>query len=359
MLFSTIAFIKDVKYIENKLRLNLSDYAANVLKEDMEIFGESEGMKEPKLNSHFINHVFGCYKEDAAASIAVAREVHREELMHILSGLSERDAAVEKLLGVYTQKLVEHAKEMVCAAKGAKNGFSIRVVEDELKYLFSKEGLAESAYYNDRVGLYMRAVLEEYSRLPYAERERFYFREDLNAISRAIKEEKVLKLETKGAAGKKNTMYMKPVGIEQDGEHLYNYLVGMVGSTQAGPWELGVLRLTNIKKATCQERRGVVSDKDKLWIRGEIKEHGVQFLTDSSVKIVVRLTPEGERRYKRMLHLRPGYREKEGADYTFQCTAWQIENYFFKFGHHAKIIEPRYLADKFKRMYQSAARQYE
>lgn len=63
--------------------------------------------------------------------------------------------------------------------------------------------------------------------------------------------------------------------------------------------------------------------------------------------------------YGKMLHLRPGYAHKEGKDYVFFCTAWQAQNYFFKFGHNAKIIEPQYLAELFQRKYQSAAKQYE
>ena len=39
-------------------------------------------------------------------------------------------------------------------------------------------------------------------------------------------------------------------------------------------------------------------------------------------------------------------------------TQRQAENYFFKFGHQVKILEPQELADKFSRRYESAARQY-
>ena len=74
---------------------------------------------------------------------------------------------------------------------------------------------------------------------------------------------------------------------------------------------------------------------------------------------LVRLTPSGERKYQQILHLRPQYARKEGAVYTFTCTQRQVENYFFKFGHDARILAPQELADKFKRMYESAAEQYE
>ena len=45
--------------------------------------------------------------------------------------------------------------------------------------------------------------------------------------------------------------------------------------------------------------------------------------------------------------------------YEFDCTLRQAENYFFKFGHDAMVLEPENLADKFLRKYRNAVKRYE
>ena len=93
-----------------------------------------------------------------------------------------------------------------------------------------------------------------------------------------------------------------------------------------------------------------------------MRKHGVQYLSDnrSAGTIKVRFTPEGEKMYYQMLHLRPLYTANpEPLVYEFSCTRFQAETYFFRFGHNVKILEPKDLADKFMRRYQSAAKQYQ
>lgn len=74
---------------------------------------------------------------------------------------------------------------------------------------------------------------------------------------------------------------------------------------------------------------------------------------------MVKFTEKGQKMYHRMLHLRPMFSAiREDRIYEFMITRRQAENYFFKFGHQVKILEPQELADKFSRRYESAARQY-
>lgn len=135
----------------------------------------------------------------------------------------------------------------------------------------------------------------------------------------------------------------------------------MTSAQPGGPWGMGCVRLSSIKKLSSLKCSGFISADDRRKIAETIQKNGVQYLPEQGAgqTILVRLTPSGERKYQQILHLRPQYARKEGAVYTFTCTQRQVENYFFKFGHDARILAPQELADKFKRMYESAAEQYE
>jgi hypothetical protein len=362
VLFSTLYFPDEIDAVENKLRLNLSDYAFSILNYDMVAFGIGDANNN-RISSSFINDIFLHFKDAATSSIALAINVRREELSGILAEFLECNQVVEKMLAVYEKELVEAATSRI---KERDKPFSIRVNNRNLEYLRSEEGQAESVYYNNRVGLYMKAVIEEYCQLPYPAREQFFYRENWNEIGRAIDEKKVVKLRmqsTIASSGRTrdNISYMLPMCIEEDSEHMYNYLAGMIGPTQVGPWKIGVVRLSNIINAECQKKPGFLSADDKKSIRAEIKRRGIRYLSDneSPIKVVVQFTPSGEKLYRQMLHLRPICTKKTGLIYEFECPQFQADTYFFKFGHNVKVLEPRFLADKFKRKYQSAARQYD
>lgn len=259
-------------------------------------------------------------------------------------------------------------KKARCRQQDKGCSFFVRLSKPVLEALASDELRKDAAFYGDKVGNYLKALLEEYCALPYAERERIYYKQQLQSIELAITRQEKLKLTlnsrkkpTGGAAAPNNITYLKPLCIQKDTEQLYNYLVGMTSAKPGGPWGMGCVRLSSIKKLSSLKCSGFISADDRRKIAETIQKNGVQYLPEQGAgqTILVRLTPSGERKYQQILHLRPQYARKEGAVYTFTCTQRQVENYFFKFGHDARILAPQELADKFKRMYESAAEQYE
>lgn len=362
MLFSTVYFPEEIEDVENKLRLNLSDHAFSVLNYDMEAFGIGDA-NDSRIPSSFINHVFFSFKDEAASSIALVLRAKEEELLGVWAGLPGCSQAVEKQLAIYETQLLGDARRRLA---DRKKPFSIRADIRNLEYLRSDEGQAEGAYYNDRVGLYVKAVIEEYCQQPYAARERVFYRGIWNEVIRAVDERNVVKIKLrsrKNSQGRAqdNTLYMAPVCIEEDSEHMYNYLAGMIGPSQAGPWKTGAVRLSNVKTAECQKKSVHLSADEIKAVRSEIKKRGIQYLSDSEdpIRVVVQFTPYGEKLYRQILHLRPACKKKTDLIYEFECPLYQADTYFFKFGHNAKILEPQFLADRFKRKYLSAARQYE
>lgn len=354
--------------IENKQRLNLSDQAYAVLLNDSDIFKVADSAKRESggPSSNIINHIFSHFRETAHSSIALSCQTHKIDLEKALAPVqpdAAREYAVQLLLDEYQRHLVD---ELQHRSKKGK-AFSFRINKENLDYLASEEGQRESVFYDGRVGDYIKAVLEEYAGYPRVERERIYFKSILDEIQLAISHQTILKLTmysmSKMRSGTANNiLYVKPLGVRQDSERLYHYLVGINASCKDGPWTPGAIRLTSIKNANYLKQAAAVSKEEKKSVENEIRKNGVQYLSDShSVGTVkVQFTPEGERQYYRILHLRPRYTANpEPLVYEFSCTRFQAETYFFRYGHNVKILEPKDLADKFMRRYQSAAKQYQ
>lgn len=361
-------WFQDIYSVENKQRLTLSNHAHTVLVNDVGVFQPENTLKRGsgELSSNIINHLLRVFRADATSSVSIALGRKRQELNSLFEGMrnqSSRNEAISISLAAYEKQLLD---EVTRRLKEKGYSFSIRIDKENLEFLASEEGQAEGSLYGDNVGRYIKAVIEEYCERPYVEREKIYFKELLEDVERAKVSQKLLKftLYSRNISlnGEKNSiLYMKPSCIQEDDERMYNYIVGMIASSQDGPWQIGSVRLTSIKTCTMQSHSGKIISKSEKEIREAIKQRGVQYLSaySNTGKVVVQLTPEGEKMYRQILHLRPLYIKKEGSIYEFDCTIRQVDNYFFKFGHNAKVLEPQYLADLFMRRYQSAARQYE
>ena len=206
----------------------------------------------------------------------------------------------------------------------------------------------------------MKALIEEYARKPYYEREAIFCKKTILKIREALGFGRIMKITTQ----RRHIQYVKPYAIEADSEQFYHYLAGFIGSDPNGPWRVGSVRLSSISDCEILHTPSDITAQQRAELDLAIREKGIQFLSDLNpqelpAKIVVKFTEEGQKMYHRMLHLRPMFSAiQEDRIYEFMITRRQAENYFFKFGHQVKILEPQELADKFSRRYESAARQY-
>ena len=354
--------------VENKQRLNLSSYAHDILLHDVGAVQPENTLKRGagEISSNIVNHIFHMFFQDAESSILLALRKKKQELDALFAQMNDetaRQQAFNFCLEAYERELVEAS---VRRQKTKGYALSVRINHDNLEYLASEEGRAEGKWYQDQIGKYFKALLEEYCELPYVTRERIYYKDILDTISLAILEKKQLKLILHGGnaenqGDKNHVLYVKPWECLDDSAHTYNYLVGMMSLPQEAIWRIGVVRLTSIQKCVRISRSGYLDAEEKRAIQEAIKKKGIQFLPEQGTlrRIIVELTPEGEKMYRKILHLRPLYVSKNGARYEFSCTQRQADNYFFKFGHHVKIIEPETMAQSFCRRYRLAAKQYE
>lgn len=352
--------------VENKLRLNLSDRAYAVLLDDMDAFRVERPSehKKAEIPSTVINRIFRCFRERAKSSVALALNNKKLELETLLAAIQPDDTrktAIQLLLADYQEQLTKDINRRNEKGKA----LSFRLDKNSLEYL-SEEGQKESEFYDDNVGRYVKIVVEEYSEQPYVERERIWYKDFLDEVQLAVAKKKILKLVLHSArnyegVSKNNIVYLKPLGYRQDSEFLYNYVVGMTASSTEGPWAPGAIRLTSVKDFKCLEQASFISKTETKNLEEAIQKNGVQYLSDNHTtqKIVVEFTSRGERLYRQLRHLRPMYAAKQTTlVYEFDCTLFQAETYFFKFGPDVKILEPEILAEKFYRRYCAAAATY-
>ena len=352
---------------ENKQRLNLSSHAYNVLIYDMSVFIPDDApMSDPgTIPSGFVNHIIRCFAETAESSIASTLSSRREEYAQTLSQMepgTARDQAISLFLAKEELRLKGACGQRL---KEKKHAFSCRIDRGNLEYLASPSGQAEAPYYQDNVGSYLKAILEEYTELPYIQREQIYHRAYLETIRTAIGLKKRLKLLLRNShLATSEPMYMKPYALMHDAERRYNYLVGVL-SDSSELYQYASVRLTSIIKCTRMEKSGVLCVDERKEIERRIKDAGVPYLSSGihTQMIRVRLTNEDVKMYSSMLHLRPMYVSRYQRDgawiYEFDCLPWQAEIYFFKFGEHAIVLTPVSLAQKMEQKYQNALLKYQ
>ncbi|MDM8202306.1 WYL domain-containing protein [Allofournierella massiliensis] len=342
--------------VENKQRINVSRHAFLVLKQDAERFtGTSE------LTSGFLNRLLLNLYNVSNASIGRILDEKKQYLEEILAPLPESTSAKEHLIQVLLDKSKEEAvhqlKQLVVEKS---NTIVFRVDKLNLEYLTSAEGQMEAAYYNNRIGQYFKALLEEYASYPYYQRESIYWNELLQKFEQAIQTHCQMKIRMNN---KKQglTLYVKPYCCRLDSEHLYNYLVVKSRTSPKEDWRIASLRFSSIADCSILKQSAILTQQERVEIKQKIEQFGVQYLyaVNNDEKVTVYLTEAGKTLYQQILHLRPEQYEKVDQNtYTFFCTHFQAETYFFQFGENAKILSPDSLAQKFAQRYARAAEQY-
>lgn len=340
---------------DHKQHLNLSTHAYHVIYHDMFTFMHSDSL------SGFVNAIFSRYYEYADASISLAISRKEEEFKQILKGCS--DEIINALVENEKQKFLKKV-----ASYGSGCMMKIRLNNENFAFLYSDEQedpeafhFPEDRYYKN-VGQYVKAVLEEYAEKSFFEREEIYFREMLQTIEHCTQTGTLLRLEFQ------NGMFdMKPYGIHSDQEQEYHFLAGIScpkGEPASGE-RITSVRLSQILSVqTRSYRSGRLTNEQKKQIQHLIRTAGIQFLNqDPAEEIVVYMTKEGARKYRKMLHLRPLLVKKEDFEdhsiYHFYCTQLQARFYLFRLGGDTYVLKPESLREALRERYLAAAEMYE
>ncbi|MDO4554980.1 MAG: WYL domain-containing protein, partial [Lachnospiraceae bacterium] len=269
----------------------------------------------------------------------------------------------DKLKEQLLQNFMEHEQKK-CADKIAfltKEKYDsnvYRMNNGNMQYLTS-DTCKEDIFYQDRPGLYLKCILEEYATLPYIKREKIFYKKTYDIVENAIESHKLLKVQTLG----KRQFHVYPYKLIEDSLSTRCYLAcyskepSKTGNEKK-PASFRIPRLSDIR---IMKESGHLTKTEIKQLEQTIADRSIQFLVGEEDEIRVYLTDEGIRKYQEQIYLRPPKDPVASTrnEYVFHCTQTQAEYYFFKFGADAKILSPQCLQEKFSQMYLEAAKHYD
>ncbi len=349
----------------NRQYLNLSTYADGVLQNDMTSFAAGQS------RSGFLNRVIRRYFSRADATISLRLAERKEQLEALFAGLplqegaeGAREGMVDMLLSEYAQTLLEKTRH----PKDVNVGWDFRVDDENAWWIYRSGKLAEEEKCYKRGSDYVKALLEEYARLPMIRREAVYYNEEIREIERLIRDRQMLKITTSGLV-----FEVRAYGILADEQDRYHYLVGYSRPYHSEEQEvIASFRLSRIDHRQTRgmsrnnNRSGYLKKSQRKAVEEAIHYKGVMYLLDPQKAVYLRLGKPGLERYDKKQSSRPLLERPEerspysGREDVYKCfgTKRQIENYFFDFGEDVEILAPAELRDTFARRYREAAELY-
>jgi hypothetical protein len=353
--------------VELKQHLNLSDNAWLTVYDDIHNF-YPDNTNQPFAG--FLNRIFYNFYQSADASIYQRCIERKEHLKKLFSpdAIGEDSLTSEKYISTILKVYEDSLKNRVKSYKKGE-GKKFRINKSNLEILKQS---ADSKYYDNTIGAYLKAIFEEYATLPPFKREQIFFRESLDKINLAIANERKLKIKLLQRTGENNitysrSFYVTPYAIKQDKTNTFNYLVGFSEEISDDKNKkqkvVASFRLSRIDKIDVMiSMGGYISKAEKAQLENEIIKKTPQFIVGEIADIEVKFTSKGLENFNRQLYMRPqNYDIKDEKDkftYIFHCTEMQAISYFVKFGKDAIILSPQPLKEKFIAIYSTALEGY-
>ena len=300
-----------------KLKIYVTAHIADVLAKDAENFEfykkDGRTLNKNALLTKIVVHYSGRFsREQASLADFLARKLHAagseaaKALPAIFDRLNERAAATDG------EKF-----DVPLSLKPTKE--SEPVIDYIEAYSLSGRTLSE----------YFRSLFAAYASLPQDKREEIVFKAQYDTLSEAIRRKKKVFLTTAAKAA----MEISPYALSGSKEELHLYLIGM-GRT------CFPLRLSRIASVTLLPDDAVFPE-EQVRLAEKMIRYGPQFACRAGEgKVLVELTPQGEKKFRKLYVHRPVPVKAEGCRLWFDCSHFQIVQYFERFGKDARVIYP-------------------
>lgn len=328
---------------EHKQHIALDYQSAIIIDNDMAAFGVDK-------YSTFINKIIANFRGDAKSSLDISIQDYKAELGIKLDAVNvdPDDEIKQEIIRTLVEKYKEEIENTYrLENKNKYKKLKIRLQQENYEYLTIECG--EEQYYGENgMGKYLNALIKEYCSKNHIEREKIYAKEVFETAKKAIWDKKLLSLEINGEEKK-----IKPYSIEVDPLSMYSYLIGYekVDDSPQKAIKGFSCRISRISKIREYREKSSLTEDARKKIKQEQLIKGVQFLSSDGCVFVIKLTDEGKKMFKRILHLRPNFIEIKGKDlpgasdgykhfYFLCCTVLQVEYYLLKFGKEAVIEIP-------------------
>jgi len=182
---------------------------------------------------------------------------------------------------------------------------------------------------------YIRSLLYSYTKLNKDERERVLFKDEIDLINEAIKEnKKVIFLIS-------NINYeVKPIGIYSTKDHQYLYFIYYLNDRF---YPLNLFKINNLRKSRNISDNLKEGALDKL---NELLDSDVELISSSFIEAKIELTKSGIKKYKTIFINRPKPYKIENNIYYFKASMNQLFFYFSRFGKDAIVLDNNQLRNR-------------
>ncbi len=240
----------------------------------------------------------------------------------------------------------------------------VRLRNDIYDEYYPVTGEWAGARLNISQGELIKAIIEDYSRLPFFDRESIFYKRIIESINNHISlpdNKGILPIHM--IDGRK--FYIKPYRISSDYEAPFHYLICLSSIEHNGdyrPASIRISRITKIDNQVTSYGTGIIKIKERKELERRIKENGVPYIIGDLQEFKIRLTPQGLDMYNTIFHQRPMYdtitRDNNSFILVFHSTERQIENYFFPFAKEALILSPESTQNWMSTRYKEACESY-
>lgn len=330
-------FLSEENHSGYKQHLNLSALAWSVIDEDMRHFYEPG---QASL-SGFLNTVFANFYQTSKATVSFLMVPAREQLDYIFDFEEVKNWINRPIKEkIYNTVLSLRADDFVAAAtvypKGT--GRKFRVNKENRAIL---EDLEDEHFYNNNVGIYLKAIFEDYARKPYHEREAIFYADKVNKILEAIEQKLRLRIALHG--GQK--YYVNPYALSLDKYSTFNFLVGFMGEAEDEndapinffPHSVRLTHIEDIKVLHSQSGR--IPENKRAQIERWLNENGPSFAQGDKREFIVRFDEEGLALFNHHGVRAPELlRQLDDSHFAFLGTQKEIEDFFVSFGLHAQVF---------------------
>lgn len=224
------------------------------------------------------------------------------------------------------------------------------------------EALKNDSRSDSESTVFISELLEDFSTMPFAHKERIIFAKAISDIEYAIEKHKPFEYVSGGGF----PIVMHPYKIVTDPNLQYTYVLGHGVPVKFYDYEKYKPSAENIRNIRLFNLN---YDKNYGWIKLRYKEEikineslilkklediSPGFISDKIYDITVEMNADGEKLYKSIIHNRPTYISKSDEynngfkTYTFRCTLFQAVIYFMNFENKAIITAPTEAVEKIK-----------
>lgn len=337
---------------ENRLHLNLSNYAMYIIKVDMITFKNDCDLTN---KSRFINRIITNYYDKFPLSVNVALKNFKA----IEGKLINEDFGKKLTNTVISEFSDEIMKNLINEYKNkyeSENQFKIRLSNKNVE-LF--QSLEEEKYIykfapRSATSFYLKILLESYARLKSEQRQKIYYGETFKILESSINNKTYIKI-------KKEKEFFKcsPVMLYKPRKQKFHQLI-YVG-TGNNHQTISLIDIKDIKYVRELREKSMVGNDLRSFIKSQVPKYLNRASNKKKQEFTVKFTKHGLERFfieEDNISLIGIASKEDKYTYVFSATETDIFNYLFKFGAQALIISPIDSREKFGKMYEVAAKKY-